>query len=98
MALAFRLAPTPRPSQSWDQQWRGAKLPSISAVPGCSTTIVDQPSSAGRIQPLEAVKYRDQRTRTTYSPGSGKDTVRETASRAMTCPGGEMTGRGFATA
>ena len=53
--------------------WREAAFDLGSA--GCSTTTIDQPSSAGRIQPLEAVKYRDQRTRTTYSPGSGKDTV-----------------------
>jgi hypothetical protein len=45
-----------RPCQQLDQQWCGAKLPSISAMPGCSTTIVDQPSSVGRIQPLDAVR------------------------------------------
>jgi hypothetical protein len=44
------------------QQWRGARLPSILVVPACSTTIIDQPSSVGRMHPLEAVKYRDQRT------------------------------------
>jgi hypothetical protein len=38
------------------QQWCGAKLLSILVVPGCSTTIIDQPSSVGRMQPLEAVK------------------------------------------
>jgi len=33
------------------QQWCGAKLLSILVVPGCSTTIIDQPSSVGRMQP-----------------------------------------------
>jgi hypothetical protein len=90
--------PTSADGFAADQQWRGARLPSISAVPGCSITMIDQPSSLGRMHPLEAVRYRDQRTRTTYSPASGRDTIRETASRAMTCPGGEMTGRGLVTA
>src|SRR5215217_8965538 len=70
--------------RSATQQCRGDKLPSILTVPGCCTTTSDHPSSAGRVQPLEADTYRDQRTRTTYSPGSGKDSVRETASRATT--------------
>jgi hypothetical protein len=86
------------PTQAAGQQWRGSKLPSILTVLGCCTTTTDQPSSVGRTQPLEALTNRDQRTRTTYSPGSGKDTVRETGSRATTWPGGEMTGRGFVTA
>jgi hypothetical protein len=38
-------------------------------------------------QPLEAVKYRDHRMRTTYLPGSGTDTVSETGSRAITALG-----------
>src|SRR5215203_3669106 len=80
------------------QHWRGATLPSILTVPGCSTTTVDHPFSPGCMQPLEAVKYRDHRTRTTYLPGSGTDTVSERGSRAITCPGGEMTGCGSVTA
>src|SRR5215211_7137778 len=103
--LEIRLAVRPSlqvsgipPTASSRQHWRGVKLPSILTVPGCSTTTADHPSSAGRTHPPEADKYRDQWTRTTYSPGSGKDTVSETPSRAMTCPGGEVTGRGFVTA
>ena len=52
--------------RSWiAQQWRGAKLPSILTVPGCSTTSIDHPSSVGCMQPVEADKYQDQCTRTT---------------------------------
>jgi len=48
------------------QQCRGAKLPSILTVPGRSTTTADHPPSVGRMQPLEALTNRDQRTRTSY--------------------------------
>jgi L-amino acid N-acyltransferase YncA len=82
-ALASRTYSNSR-CQDVDQQCLGAKLPSILTVPGCCTTTSDQPPSAGRMHPLEADTYRDQRTRTTYSPGSGRASVRETASRAKT--------------
>src|SRR5829696_4790834 len=48
------------------QHWRGFKLPSIVTVPGSSTTTTDHPPLVGRTQPVEADRYRDQRTRRAY--------------------------------
>jgi hypothetical protein len=48
------------------QHWRGLKLPSIVTVPGSSTTTTDHPPLVGRTQPVEADRYRDQRTRRAY--------------------------------
>ncbi len=48
------------------QHWRGIKPPSIVTVLGSSTTTTDHPPLVGRTQPVEAERYRDQRTRRTY--------------------------------